>query len=163
MVGATPGPCRCSLNPHISLKLPGAQGKGQKVHIMSKNTKMIALKAAFDNVDETVYNKTVQWWTDDVMSTFGEYLMTLYSEGSTQSSREFYGKPKITAEIEEWFQGGSAADCMCCLELLESEADWDVEGENEEELSEYIISGIASDVATEVMKRLEKQLAGENI
>ena len=36
MVGATPGPCRCSLNPHISLKLPGAQGKGQKVHVMSK-------------------------------------------------------------------------------------------------------------------------------
>ena len=126
-------------------------------------TKKIALKAAFDNVDESVYNKTVQWWADDVMNTFGEYLMTLYSEGATQSSREFYGKPKITAEIEEWFQGGSAAYCMCCLELLESEADWDVDGANEEDLSEYIISGSASDVATEVMKRLEKQLAGENI
>lgn len=36
MAGATPGPCRCELNPYISLKLPVAQGKGQKVQIMSK-------------------------------------------------------------------------------------------------------------------------------
>lgn len=128
-----------------------------------KNTKKITLKAAFDNVDEAVYNNTVQWWADDVMNTFGEYLMSLYSEGATHPSREFYGKPKITAEIKEWLQGGSAAYCMCCFDLLESESNWDVDDANEAELSEYIISGIASDIATEVMKRLEKQLAGENI
>ena len=126
-------------------------------------TKKIALKAAFDNVDKAVYNKNIHWWTDDIMNTFGEYLMTLYFEGTTQPSREFYGKPKITAEIKEWLQGGSAAYCRCCLDLLESESNWDVDDANGAELSEYIISSIASDIATEIMKRLEKQRAGENI
>ena len=124
-----------------------------------------ALKAAFDNVDSEVYSKAIQEWTDDIMNTFGEYLLSIYSEKQTESNRRFYCGPKVTAEILDWFQGAHASYYLQCLELLETEFEWDdgnddgAEVDPGDELQEHISSCVAGDVAAEVMLRLEKQLA----
>lgn len=129
------------------------------------NTRKELLKAAFNNVDSDVYSKNIREWTDDVISSFGKFLLTIYSNEKTESNRRFYCGPKITAEILEWFHGAHAAYYMQCLGLLENESDWD-DGNDEGteldpgyELEEYIRSRITDDVAEEVMLRLEKQLA----
>lgn len=129
------------------------------------STRKEVLKAAFDNVDSEVYSKAIQEWTDDVMNTFGEYLLSIYSEERTESNRRFYCGPKVTAEILDWFQDAHASYYLQCLDLLETESEWDdgdddgAEEDPGDELDEYIRSGIAGDVAAEAMLRLEKQLA----
>ena len=129
------------------------------------STRKEVLKAAFDNVDSEVYSKAVQEWTDDVMCTFGEFLLSIYSEEQTESNRRFYCGPKVEAEILNWFQGAHVSYYLQCLELLETESEWDdgnddgAEGDPGDELQEHIHSCIAGDVAAEVMLRLEKQLA----
>lgn len=129
------------------------------------NTRKDVLKAAFDNVDSEVYGKAIQEWTDDVMRTFGDFLLSIYSEEQTESNRRFYCGPKVEAEILDWFQGAHASSYLHCLELLENEYEWDdgnddgAEVDPGDELQEHIHSCIAGDVAAEVMLRLEKQLA----
>ena len=128
------------------------------------STRKEELKAAFDNVSSEVYSKAIQEWTDDVMNTFGELLLTIYSNEKTEPNRRFYCGPKVTAEIQEWFQGAHASYYLQCLDLLENESEWDdgnddgTEVDPGDELQEHIRSRIAGDVAEEAMLRLEKQL-----
>ena len=115
----------------------------------------------FENVDKAVYEKTIQWWAGDVMDTFGNYLLDIYTESGAQSDRE----KEVTNEISDWFYGretveSSAAYCMQCLNLLQNKSEWDkcfedASPDSEREVAQMILSYIAGDVATEVINCME--------
>ena len=55
----------------------------------------------FENVDKAAYEKTIQWWAGDVMDTFGNYLLDIYTESGAPNDRE----KEVTNEILDWFCG----------------------------------------------------------
>ena len=44
-----------------------------------KNTTKNAILAAVRNVDDATYEKTIKWWANDAIGSFGEYLLKIWS------------------------------------------------------------------------------------
>lgn len=127
---------------------------------------------AFDNVDKAVYDEKIQWWAEDIVDTFGDFLSDIYAECVELHDRE----KQMRNEVLDWFYGretveASAAYCMQCLNLLQNQREWDecfcngcddAIHNSERGVAETILSYIADDVTTEVITRMELLLAKEN-
>lgn len=140
-----------------------------------KNTTKNAILAAVRNVDDATYEKTIKWWANDAIGSFGEYLLKIWSNYHNRSMGELYCCRKVEDEILDWFASSgvesSAEYCLKCLNILTDNQAWDDystdEDNSEETVSSYevaeeILSWIIGDITTEIVEWLETRLNENN-
>lgn len=140
------------------------------------NTRRDTIITALENVDDATYEETIKWWANDAISTFGEYLLKIWSDYHNRSMGEYYCHKKVEEEILDWFESSgvesSAEYCLKCLNIFNDNQTWDDYSNEEEEdedavssceVAEEILSRIVGDITAEIIEWLDTSLNEINI